>query len=164
MHPTPHKCDTNKGTAAEPAPRKQRRRARLNGLGSTTLLSPTVFNPLACAVAVSDFGPAGGPEPGVLSNRSSLVAKYRPMRITVDRRARPCTLDAASQFFFSFDLGQCSNEAPAPAEALSDRVDLRSRATTRKGLASGHLVNEDVSREQKAPAAIRRRAGQTLAG
>ncbi len=28
-------------------------------------------------VAITDFGPAGGPEPGILSNRSLLVAKGR---------------------------------------------------------------------------------------
>ena len=31
-------------------------------------------NPPGRVVAISDFGPAGGPEPGVLSNRSRLVA------------------------------------------------------------------------------------------
>jgi hypothetical protein len=30
---------------------------------------------LGRVVAISDFGPTGGPEPGVLSNRSSLVAQ-----------------------------------------------------------------------------------------
>src|ERR1039457_5297376 len=38
---------------------------------------PSVSNPPAREVAVPDFGPAGGPEPGVLSNRSSLAAKCR---------------------------------------------------------------------------------------
>jgi hypothetical protein len=34
---------------------------------------PVTCEPLGCFVVISDFGPAGGPESGVLSNRSFLV-------------------------------------------------------------------------------------------
>jgi len=67
-------------------------------------------------------------------------------------------------FFFSFDLGRSPGEADSPAAALSERVNVTVGLTARTVLASGRLMNDDVSAEEKAAAIRHRRSGQRLAG
>ena len=59
---------------------------------------PSVSNPPAREVAVPDFGPAGGPEPGVLSNRSSLVAKCRAIGAKLPYHALPVEVPFLARF------------------------------------------------------------------
>jgi hypothetical protein len=71
---------------------------------------------------------------------------------------------APTKFSFRSTLGNRPGEADTRAEESSERVNVICRPGGSVRLASGRLMNDDVSAEQKAAAIRHRRSGQTLAG